>query len=84
MIDAAVPTTEPHAVSLVGLKAGKYDELLERGSGRCLPLNGTFSESHFLCISAEPVRDLPWLSQPKVDDEWSGLSKDNIGLYSFF
>lgn len=35
-----------------------------------------------ICISAEPVRDLPWLSQPKVDDEWSGLSKDNITSYS--
>lgn len=43
VIDAAVPTTEQHAVSLAGLKA-------------------------------EPVRDLPWLSQPKVDDEWSGLN----------
>ncbi|XP_068613205.1 protein LYRIC-like [Brachionichthys hirsutus] len=24
--------------------------------------------------SAEPVRDLPWLTQPRVDDEWSGLN----------
>lgn len=30
VIDAAVPTTEPHAVSLAGLKAGKYDEWVRR------------------------------------------------------
>lgn len=29
------------------------------------------------------MRDLPWLSQPRVDDEWSGLSKADIfTLYS--
>lgn len=82
VIDAAVPTTEPHAVSLAGLKAGKYDYWVERDLGGCVPLDGTVTELLILCISAEPVRDLPWLSQPKVDDDWSGLSKNNNGSYS--
>ncbi|TMS10658.1 protein LYRIC isoform X1 [Larimichthys crocea] len=28
--------------------------------------------------TAEPVRDLPWLSQPRVDDEWSGLNGGSV------
>lgn len=31
----------------------------------------------------EPVRDLSWLGRPRVDDEWSGLSKtDMLVLYA--
>lgn len=26
----------------------------------------------------QPVRDLPWLSQPRVDDEWSGLNGGSV------
>ncbi|XP_068180475.1 protein LYRIC isoform X4 [Antennarius striatus] len=29
-------------------------------------------------LSTEPVRDLPWLTQPRVDDEWSGLSGGSV------
>nr|XP_046256020.1 protein LYRIC-like isoform X2 [Scatophagus argus] len=29
-------------------------------------------------LSAEPVRDLSWLSQPRVDDEWSGLNGGSV------
>ncbi|XP_030250248.1 protein LYRIC-like isoform X3 [Sparus aurata] len=28
----------------------------------------------------QPVMDLPWLSQHRVDDEWSGISKANISI----
>ncbi|XP_029694682.1 protein LYRIC-like isoform X2 [Takifugu rubripes] len=32
----------------------------------------------FAGLNAEPVRDLPWLSQPRVDDEWSGLNGNSV------
>lgn len=31
-----------------------------------------------LSAEPQPVRDLPWLSQPRVDDEWSGLNGGSV------
>lgn len=31
-----------------------------------------------LSAEPQPVRDLPWLSQPRVDDEWSGINGASV------
>lgn len=38
------------------------------------------SSSSSVSVEPEPVKELPCLSPPRVDDEWSGLSKDKMGF----
>lgn len=78
VIETGMPTAERKLVSLAGLNTG----------GRTMDMSGVatrwrsfqhFTDSVFYCL-VEPVRDLPWLSQPRVDDEWSGLSEWRVYL----
>lgn len=65
-----MPTAER---KLAGLNAGGRTVDVSRVSTRWRSFQH-FTDSVFYCL-VEPVRDLPWLGQPRVDDEWSGLSE---------
>lgn len=63
-------TGERKLVSLAGLNAGGCTVNMS-------PLDGVVFNTLLTVfyVLVEPVRDLPWLGQPRVDDEWSGLSE---------
>lgn len=73
VIEPGMPTAERKLGSLAGLSPGgcSTDASHVATRGRSFQ---RFTESVFHGL-VEPVRDLPWLGQPRVDDEWSGLSE---------
>lgn len=73
VIETGMPTAERKLVSLAGLNAGGRTKDVSGVATRWRSFQG-FTDLLFYCL-VEPVRDLRWLSQPRVDDEWSGLSE---------
>ncbi|XP_041798371.1 protein LYRIC-like isoform X2 [Chelmon rostratus] len=75
---SVVPKTGPWTTSREPLWSADIDEswtVIETGmpaaERNLVSLAGLSAES-------QPVRDLPWLSQPRVDDEWSGLNGSSV------
>lgn len=77
VIEAGAPATERNPVPLAGLSAGKYTTnwCVWARCSQFSQLSSGLQVDDSSCVFAEPVRELRWLGQPRVDDEWSGLSE---------
>lgn len=73
-----MPTAERKLASLGGLNAGGCTMDVSDVATRWRSFHH-FTDWVFYRL-VEPVRDLPWLGQPRVDDEWSGLSERRVCL----
>uniref|UniRef100_A0A3Q2PVE9 Metadherin a n=1 Tax=Fundulus heteroclitus TaxID=8078 RepID=A0A3Q2PVE9_FUNHE len=56
------------------VKAEKAEAVVSQGNCQPDRLRSTSYRSVSQAGEAQPVSDLSWLSQPRVDDEWSGLN----------
>lgn len=83
VVDRPPPSSDLNLVSLSGLGVGaarKFTQWSDRYKTKLhwvVPFPQTFSVFPFqtpVFVGPQPVSDLPWPGQPRVDDEWSGLS----------
>ncbi|GLD48677.1 protein LYRIC-like protein [Lates japonicus] len=70
-------TTSREPVSLWRSEIDESWTVIDRGMSTT-ELNLSFTGLGVGTAEPQPVSDLPWLSQPRVDDEWSGLNGGSV------